>query len=276
MPLRLPGRDAPSMEPASGRVALRPGYPVALGMILVIVSFAASLGYSHFLLRPIDDQALSILQDAIPSLQHLANVRLELAHLRRAMRDFSSVGGASGDEAEHAVTEVWASLHSEFRLYRGLANSAAEAPLILTVEQRLDALERATFRVTTLRGSRAAGDALPAFEPALEQTDSAVGMLQRLSERQARGHATAILRARHDATVMATLLGNASLAIAIVATLLVLRVLRNRDRLTQDYLRLQRERSAELEAFAGRVAHDLRDPLSAIALQVLAATRRGH
>src|SRR6185437_7279943 len=36
----------------------------------------------------------------------------------------------------------------------------------------------------------------------------------------------------------------------------------------------QSERNAELEAFAGRVAHDLRDPLGAIALQVLAATRR--
>src|SRR6185437_16055755 len=183
---------------------------------------------------------------------------------------------ASRDQAGHEIIDVWARLKSEFRLYRSLVNSPAEAQLLSAVEQRLDALERATFRVTTVRERSAATEGLPFFEPALEQADSAVGMLQRLNETQARGHATAILRARHDATVMATLLGNVSLAIAIVATLLVLRVLRNRDRLTQDYLRLQRERSAELEAFAGRVAHDLRDPLSAIALQVLAATRRGH
>jgi signal transduction histidine kinase len=54
----------------------------------------------------------------------------------------------------------------------------------------------------------------------------------------------------------------------------VLRVLRARSEITRRYVRLQNERNAELEAFAGRVAHDLRDPLGAIALQILAITHR--
>jgi signal transduction histidine kinase len=112
------------------------------------------------------------------------------------------------------------------------------------------------------------------FEPALEQADAATGTLQRLSETAARVHATRILQTRQQATFIATLLGTASLAIAFVATFLVLRVLRTRAQIAQQYVRLQSERNAELEAFAGRVAHDLRDPLGAIALQVLAVTRR--
>jgi signal transduction histidine kinase len=112
------------------------------------------------------------------------------------------------------------------------------------------------------------------FEPALEQADAATGTLQRLSEAAARVHATRILQTRQQATFIATLLGSASLAIAFAATFLVLRVLRTRAHIAQRYLRLQSERNAELEAFAGRVAHDLRDPLGAIALQVLAVPRR--
>lgn len=112
------------------------------------------------------------------------------------------------------------------------------------------------------------------FEPALEQTDAATGRLQRLNESEARVHARRILQTRQQATFIATLLGIASLAIAFAATFLVLRVLRTRAEITQRYVRLQSERNAELEAFAGRAAHDLRDPLGAIALQVLAVTRR--
>jgi len=112
------------------------------------------------------------------------------------------------------------------------------------------------------------------FEPALERTDAAAGTLQGLNETEARAHATRILQTRHRATLIATLLGGVSLAIAFFTTFLVLRVLRARAQLAQRYMLVQRERNAELEAFAGRVAHDLRDPLGAIALQVLAVTRR--
>ena len=62
-----------------GKIALRPSYPVAFRMALAIPSFAASLGYSHFLLQPSDEQAAAITEDALASLEHLANMPVELA-----------------------------------------------------------------------------------------------------------------------------------------------------------------------------------------------------
>src|SRR5581483_1739859 len=136
-------------------------------------------------------------------------------------------------------------------------------------------LRRATDRVVLTAGGTAGRDTLQAmFEPALEQTDAAAGMLQRLNETEARAQATRILQTRQRATLIATLLGSVSLAIAFIATFLVLRVLRTRAQIAEKFVRVQSERNAELEAFAGRVAHDLRDPLGAIALQMLALTRR--
>ena len=256
-------------------VALRTSYPVVLGMILVVVSFAASLGYSHFLLQPIDEQALAITESAVPSLQHLANMRVELAHLGKDVRDLVAAGDATPSPIASPIPAARQRIDSEFQLYRGLPTSSAEAGWIPIVDQRLAQLGRATERVVNSGGGAMAREALQAqFEPALEQTDVAAGTLQRLGETKARVHATRILQTRQQATFIATLLGSVSLAIAFAATFLVLRVLRARAEITHRYMRVQSERNAELEAFAGRVAHDLRDPLGAIALQVLAITRR--
>jgi signal transduction histidine kinase len=256
-------------------IALRPSYPVALGMVLVVLSFAASLGYSHFLLQPIDEQALAITENTVPSLQHLANMRVELAHLGKNARDLVAASGAAASPLTPAIDATRERIESEFRRYRDLPMSSAEGQWLPVVGQRLEQLRGATDRVVGAAGGAAGRETLhQLFEPALEQTDAATGTLQRLSETAARVHATRILQTRQQATFIATLLGSASLAIAFVATFLVLWVLRTRAHIAQQYVRLQSERNTELEAFAGRVAHDLRDPLGAIALQVLAVTRR--
>lgn len=263
-------------KPLMGEIALRPSYPVALGMVLVVLSFAASLGYSHFLLQPIDEQALAITENAVPSLQHLANMRVELGHLGKRVRDLAAASSATPNSIAETVDSARERIESEFRLYRDMPISAAEARWVPVVDQRLGQLRSATDRVVSAGDNNTGGrDTLQKiFEPALEQTDAATGTLQRLSETAARVHAMRILQTRRQATFIATLLGSASLAIAFMATFLVLRVLRTRAQIAQRYVRLQGERNAELEAFAGRVAHDLRDPLGAIALQVLAVTRR--
>jgi signal transduction histidine kinase len=263
------------VNPDSGEIALRNRSPVALGMVLVVISFAASLGYSHFLLQPIDEQALAITEGAVPSLQHLANMRVELARLGRMVRDLAAPGSTTSNATVPAIGATLQQVETEFRLFRDLPSSSAESQWVPIVDQRLGQLRRATDGVVNTAGSVPRRDALQKeFEPALEQTDAATGTLQRLGEIQARLHATRILQTRQQATFIATLLGGVSLAIAFAATFLVLRVLRTRAEITQRYVRLQNERNAELEAFAGRVAHDLRDPLGAIALQVMAVAHR--
>lgn len=258
-----------------GAVALRPSYPVALGMVLVVLSFAASLGYSHFLLHPIDEQALAIAENTVPSLEHLASLRVELTHLGKKVRDLAVAGNGTPDTITPAIATSRQRIESEFRLYRDLPNSSAEARWVPIVAQRLALLRHATDRVLEGDGRATGRNRLQeVFEPALEQAEAAAGTLQRLSETQARVHANQILQTRQRATLIATLLGSTSLAIAFVATFLVLRVLRTRAEIAQRYVHLQNERNAELEAFAGRVAHDLRDPLGAVALQVLAVAHR--
>ncbi len=74
--------------------------------------------------------------------------------------------------------------------------------------------------------------------------------------------------------ILATALGVLSLSVAIIASILVLHALRSRDRSINEHGRMLAERAKELEAFSGRVAHDLKNPLGTMAILVRLAKRR--
>jgi signal transduction histidine kinase len=102
-------------------------------------------------------------------------------------------------------------------------------------------------------------------------------MLERLNglnEMQTAASIEHILRARRYGVQVAAVLGMLSLGIAIGATALVLQAMRARARLIEAQGRLLADRASELEAFAGRVAHDLREPLNVLSLRAVTLKAR--
>jgi signal transduction histidine kinase len=95
---------------------------------------------------------------------------------------------------------------------------------------------------------------------------------QEIVERDDTGHtreaAREIARIHDESRDLAMLLGAIGVAAAIGAGGLALGVIRRRSQLVAEHQALLDARATELEAFAGRVAHDLRNPLGAIALRI--------
>jgi signal transduction histidine kinase len=77
-----------------------------------------------------------------------------------------------------------------------------------------------------------------------------------------------IARIQKESRELAILLGGAGVAAAFAIGSVTLCMIRRRSRLVAEHEALLAARASELEAFAGRVAHDLRNPLGAIALRV--------
>lgn len=75
-----------------------------------------------------------------------------------------------------------------------------------------------------------------------------------------------ISRAHGESRDLALALGIAGVVAALVAGVIALRVIRNRSQLLLEHSQLLDARATELEAFAYRVAHDLRGPLGAMSL----------
>ncbi len=82
------------------------------------------------------------------------------------------------------------------------------------------------------------------------------------------------IQRRAEAITLWMFLG--TLAATIGAAFLTLRLLRQTDRETALHERMLQERADELEAFAGRVAHDLKDPLGGLSMRLgVVRTRMG-
>lgn len=80
----------------------------------------------------------------------------------------------------------------------------------------------------------------------------------------ARRNAVSIRAAHHQAFVTDALAGTATLALVVAVCIWLLRVLGQQRLLIAQQLRSLADRNADLEAFAGRAAHDLRSPMSPI------------
>jgi len=95
------------------------------------------------------------------------------------------------------------------------------------------------------------------------------------SEEHAVQSAHEIARLRGEARDLALGLGALCVVAAVAIGGMALNTIRRQERLVAAHSELLYRRAIELEAFAGRVAHDLRNPLGAIALRIETARLRG-
>jgi signal transduction histidine kinase len=267
----MTARDAEIPEMHFGRL-------VAFSMLLVVASFSATLVVSQWRLQPIEALALDIARDAAPSIEHLSAVRTELIRLGMYVNEYVTRTDNGGMISRDDIQTVRRRLDTEIDAYRALPSSPEEAKQLKAIENGLTILDRATENAldeadaTSFESARLMSYA--PFRDRLEGVDESVARLKGLNTEHAQARSEDILRARRVAMILTTVLGMVSLVVAIIASILVLRVLRGRNRLMMKHGRLLAERATELEAFAGRVAHDLKNPLGTMALLVLLAARR--
>lgn len=88
-------------------------------------------------------------------------------------------------------------------------------------------------------------------------------------------NALEIARLRDEAGDLALALGALGVVAAVASGGIAISAMRRQARLVAAHTELLDRRAIELEAFAGRVAHDLRNPLGAIALRIESARMRG-
>lgn len=259
---------------------MRTGYPVILAMLLVVTSFAITLAYSHSLLGRIDDQVLSISEDKVPRFERISVTRRELLLITTLADSYIASSESRDDAARRQVDASVDRLRQGLSAYRSLPPVAAEQLLLGSIEHDIGVLQEAVGRALDDADVGARDAAMETLShsvlPIALHMDQSFEQLRRVSENSVKLSTEDILGVRRYALAMATMLGLLSLAMAIVATALVLQGLGTRARLVADRDRLLTERASELESFAGRVAHDLRDPLNAVGLRLAAMSQGGN
>jgi signal transduction histidine kinase len=249
---------------------MRSGYSVIVAMLTVVACFALSLGYSQHVLQRIDRRAFAISDESVPRFENISETRRQLQETTTLTHDYVYREGQGNFRRK--IDDSLVRLRADVAAYSAITDlNEEELRLLADVRNEIDALDaavRATLdKVDAGEQSAALVSLSQAAQPQLDGIDQALRRLRSLNEEQIRGDMGNILSARRRGREIATIAGLLSLATAVVATAMVLHGQLSRTRLAAEHDRMLTERAAELEAFAGRVAHDLRDPLNAAGLR---------
>lgn len=243
---------------------------VAGSFALVLVGFIATTVYAHLRSIQLDGATAAITDNAAPSIRLLTLARAELHDVRQslwhAVEPEDVLISARSEDPETNLRL----LVDHVREYRALPAFEGELALARALDEHVAALDQSAHHVLHEVASNRSGQARAAFrtefDPRFEVLRSALLGLIDFNAAHIERLTVEVRRARAH-TGFVTLLGDA-FALAIAGGLLVAggALSAARRRLDDEQRARERERADELEAFAGRVAHDVLSPLGTVSL----------
>jgi signal transduction histidine kinase len=205
---------------------------------------------------------LQIAATAAPLIERLATARSALSQLR-----FAEAGYVQARTEGKKPPREPVMVHRQALAAEMSAGAQQYARGWQPAQEPLEALDAALVEVLAPAAVAARVKAADTrFRAAAEQVASALNQSIDTSAQEARRLALHIQRASDRRRQLSFGLDVLCGLATIVAALLLARALRSHDRLVRVHQHFLERRSAELEAFAGRVAHDVRGSLTAMSL----------
>lgn len=259
---------------SSRNARLRP-WPVLAAFAAVAASFLAANAVTQHAMGRIDSASDDIAFNSAPSIS-------QLAALRSAARQTQYLVGvfvATGDpETRAAVEASLATVNAEGNGYLMLPTFPGEKEHWRILGDAIAGLNGAVERAlaaTEAAGGTAGEGELPRVAHAADRLSDAAARAIEFNATNGRELALRIKEVRHRSSWIAYALGSSCALFALLAGLLVRRQWRRYGDLIEEHAALQESRARELEAFAGRAAHDILNPVSATQMALTLASRRG-
>jgi signal transduction histidine kinase len=229
----------------------------------VVVAFVIGSVVSQARTVQIEQAALSIQSNAAPSIRHLANARAELRRLQllvhRALDDGTTLNRTPEIESGRALLEAEIAAYRKLPLYPSEAvlwrrSEATLSRLDGNLADVLDAIERGDVRAARSAESR--------LDATSEELARALSLGIDANAEAAAGLAGGIGENRRRGVVWAVQLDAAGVLLAIFAAGLALRISHEHAGALEQLHQVAERRAGELDAFATRMAHDIRNPLT--------------
>ncbi len=261
-----------------GRSATR-DYRFTLAAVLAIaVGLTALLVGVYRTSSVIGTATLGLERDAIPSEVELQSAGAELRALMSELRGLIAGEASDRSLALGRIDRSRRALAEHTTAYASLPRSPGETGLVSDVETTAADLQRVVDRVVE------AGAFEPRSSEAIQlsrELDASARRLDRALVRASRFNSElehqlvgAITKARLEWLPLAAVLNVVSVGVAIAALAVGRAALRRTLALEERGRDLQERRANELDAFSGRIAHDLLSPLMAVGLALGLAEQR--
>ncbi|HET6344297.1 MAG TPA: HAMP domain-containing sensor histidine kinase [Myxococcota bacterium] len=253
------------------------GRALVAAMATVVISFACTLWFSLVRLGAIQDDVALISENATPAIQYLAMARGELLRVALSVTECLFGPSTRCPRVRPQAQRAYLNLSEALRSYGAIPLLPEEALLAESILDDLMRLEVALGPVWLAEGDVLDVHGLQYFETIDARWQAVSADLQELINLNVAAvhrRAARIEAAQSSAARRALFFGALSLVTALVATALALRIMRDQGRVLHERQELLEARASELEAFAGRVAHDLRNPIGGMTLKVGVLQRR--
>jgi signal transduction histidine kinase len=248
----------------------------------VVVSFLVATAVSQHHATRIDEDAQSIITNAMPSVQYLGAARTDLHRLDAAAERYAAARMSGETPDDTWIDEPRRDLNSAIETYLALPFYPSERELYKGTADAIGHLDEEigvlkTFRLGT---ARAQADILARVRAATVALDVKLEKQVAFDAAQGQRLSAEIAGARRRAATLAYTLNVASVLLAIAATALAVAEVRRSAGVLRELERTQRERAdlleqrcVELEHFADRVAHDIMSPLAGVSIALAVAQK---
>jgi signal transduction histidine kinase len=229
----------------------------------VMGSFVVTLIVAQTTSAEIETLADTIVSTTAPSIAHLAGLRGAVFEAELTLSEHLRKGDADVSAFEKSL----AVLNEHVQRYLTLPVLSGEQPYWRETQTALvrfdDAVRKTIELVTTRRNAEALREFSNGVQPAGERLIESSLRAIDFHAQNSRQFASRIKEARRRSIVVARVLTVMCVALGIAGLLLILAQARRHRFLIDAHVRFHEARADELEQFAGRVAHDLRNPLFA-------------
>jgi signal transduction histidine kinase len=239
-------------------------------LAVVVAAFLGGSSYAEWRAKRTHDLTAEIATNESPSILYLAAARAELRDLQRLLNTYVLLSSTGQPAPTQPLKDVRNRLRENLQAYFALPALPDERELWQRIDRELtdvDVLAGQIMEATAAKNFAAAQKLLVEDLPVAidDEADAIMADIQ-LNASRVREVANMIEGERRRRTVWVFTLDGVSVALAIALAVLALKTLARQEAVV-------RRRQEELEGFAGRVAHDLLNPISAAEMS-LAATER--
>jgi signal transduction histidine kinase len=245
---------------------------LSLWVLALLAVFVGSIAYSARVSSRVDEHVRSIAQNGAPGVTRLATVTEDVRLMSEsAMRTRNESPTPERDFIAARRQEMNFALEA----YRATGDYPGERALYDRVEAKLEPFLRdidGALAATSLP-AEAHAQTVERLQDATNALMAAVGELTRFNADRVTDEMAAITRIRAGSRRTFLLLRSLSMILAVLGVFLASSASRQHAALAEKSKRLAEERASEMEMFAGRVAHDLRAPLTVIQMRGAIAGR---
>ena len=238
--------------------------------VLIIIGLVLSGIVSIYEMRNTQTKVELIEDRALASIELAFSMSHDIDQWRRLFEDHIVETESAGmKRIEEQLANTEARIAATSRAYEPTINDDAERDAWQELQAEIAALLPKAARVIDLSRKNLdaqARAAMKTLEPEFDGVDQKMGGLVRLNRVRADQEVTLIRALHRTAIILLAVLTVALTGFVLLVARSVTRLIRQRESQMREASTLLQQRNQELDAFAARVAHDLRGPLTAINL----------